>query len=76
VEELTKGQFLQGTAVSFGEEKVNKDDFEGQEATVRDKIAPADVGQADGVDEGSEEVGKATKELEPGNTTGPRGEGP
>ena len=58
------------------EHEVHKDNLKCEPAAVRDKVLPADVLETDGVDEGGEETGQATKELEDGDTTRALGIGP
>ncbi len=57
----TKSELLQGAAESLGEHEVHETDFKSEPAAVRDKVLPADVVEADGVDEGGEETGETAK---------------
>ena len=61
---LTERQFLQRSPCSLGEEEPDEANLERKPAAVADQEFPADVLQADGVDEGSEEAGATAEELE------------
>ena len=58
-----KGKFLQSTTVCFGEEKVDKHDFEGQDATIRKKPLPFDGFDANRVNKSGEEPSATAEEL-------------
>lgn len=67
---LTECQLLEGTVRSLGEEEPNKDDFKCQPAAVCDQPLPANVVEANGIDERGEEIGHASKELEQSKSAG------
>lgn len=73
---LTKGCLLQRLARSFGEESIDENHFKGQKATVSDKVFPANIGKADGVDKCRKELSTARKQLKDGDATGALGIGP
>ena len=67
---LTESQLLESAIGRLGEEEVHEADFEAQPAAIDDEPPPLDVLETDGVDEGGEETGETTEELEHGDTAG------
>lgn len=54
--------------MGLGEEEVDEDNFISEPAAVRDEVLPADVLEANGVDEGGKETSQAAEKLEDGDT--------
>lgn len=63
-EELTECQLLKSAVRGLREEEPHKHNLKGQPTAIRDEPLPADVVQANRVDECGEEIGHASKELE------------
>jgi hypothetical protein len=66
----TEGKFFKGATVCLGEEEVDEDNFISEPAAVRDEVLPADVLEANRVDEGGEETSQTAEKLEDGDAAG------
>ena len=69
-EKLTEGQFLKGSTGSLREVEEDEHNLEGQEAAIRNKVLPADVFEANRVNESGKEASCAPEKLKKGDTAG------
>ena len=65
----TERKFLQGAVVSLWEKEIDDHNLKRDPATIHDKPFPGNISKSDGIDEGSEESGSSTEELEEGEPT-------